>query len=149
MKKIWLCLGAALLMAALSLGTVFGTVRGIVHDPQHRPMAGMEVVLKAKASDYSQTTQTDTSGEFHFDAVPLGEYTVTASAAGFTREEQTVTVLSGTAPIDPAFRVGAFFAQRNRTGFRRGFGGADGVRNADDAGEPAGYRGHAGRHPGK
>lgn len=99
MKKIWLCLGAALLMAALSLGTVFGTVRGIVHDPQHRPMAGMEVVLKAKASDYSQTTQTDTSGEFHFDAVPLGEYTVTASAAGFTREEQTVTVLSGTAPI--------------------------------------------------
>jgi outer membrane cobalamin receptor len=99
MKRIWLSAGAGLLMAALSLATVFGTVRGIVHDPQHRPMTGIEIVLKAKSSDYSQITRTDTNGEFHFDAIPLGEYLVTASAAGFTAQEQTVTVLSGTAPV--------------------------------------------------
>jgi len=81
------------------LATVFGTVRGIVHDPQHRPIAAGEVVLKAKASDYQQKTETDVNGDFHFDAVPLGEYTVTVSGASFAGEEQSVTVLSGTAPI--------------------------------------------------
>lgn len=99
MKRMAILLGAALPFAALSLATVFGTVRGIVHDPQHRPIAAIQMVLKAKASEYSQTAQTDASGEFHFDAVPLGEYTVAASGSGFASEEQAVTVLSGTAPI--------------------------------------------------
>ncbi|HKW57314.1 MAG TPA: TonB-dependent receptor [Candidatus Acidoferrum sp.] len=91
-------LGAAAIGAA-AFGTVFGTVRGIVHDSQHRPVADSNVVLKARASDYSQKAQTDTNGEFHFDAVPLGEYTVSILNAAFAREEQSVTVLSGAAPI--------------------------------------------------
>src|SRR5713226_6883539 len=89
-----------LLLAALpALATVFGTVRGIVHDPQHRPLQDVTVTLKAKTSSYVQTAQTDANGEFHFDAVPLGEYRVTASATSFASEEQTIAVLSGTAPI--------------------------------------------------
>jgi len=88
------------LFIALSVfATVFGTVRGIVHDPQHRPVQDVTVTLKAKASTYVQTAQTDANGEFHFDAVPLGEYRVTASAASFAPEEQSIAVLSGTAPI--------------------------------------------------
>lgn len=79
--------------------TIFGTVRGIVHDAQHRPVAGAEVVLKARNSDYTQKVETDVEGEFHFDAVALGEYTVTVSKAAFVAAEQTITVLSGTAPI--------------------------------------------------
>jgi outer membrane cobalamin receptor len=91
---------AVLLMAdSASSGTVFGTVRGIVHDPQHRPVPDIQVVLKAKSSEFTQTTQTDANGEFHFDAVPLVEYTVTVSNPGFASIEQTVTVLSGTAPV--------------------------------------------------
>jgi len=89
-----------LLFAALPvLATVFGTVRGIVHDPQHRPVPGGTVTLKAKTSSYVQTAQTDANGEFHFDAVPLGEYRVTASATSFASEELSIGVLSGTAPI--------------------------------------------------
>src|SRR5438874_9732079 len=82
-----------------AFATVFGTVRGIVHDPQHRPVQDVTVTLQAKTSSYVQTAQTDANGEFHFDAVPLGEYRVTASAASFASEEQTIVVLSGTAPI--------------------------------------------------
>ncbi|HEV1993429.1 MAG TPA: TonB-dependent receptor [Candidatus Acidoferrum sp.] len=82
-----------------AFATVFGTVRGIVHDPQHRPVPDVTVTLKAKSSSYVQTAQTDANGEFHFDAVPLGEYSVTASAASFASEEQAIGVLSGTAPI--------------------------------------------------
>lgn len=82
-----------------AVATVFGTVRGIVHDPQHRPIASADVVLKAKDSDYTKTAVSDAEGQFGFDAVPLGEYVVTASSSGFASTEQKVTVLSGTAPI--------------------------------------------------
>jgi outer membrane cobalamin receptor len=98
MKRIFALL-VFLFIALPALATVFGTVRGIVHDPQHRPVQDVTVTLKAKASSYVQTTQTDANGEFHFDAVPLGEYRVTASAASFAPEEQSIAVLSGTAPI--------------------------------------------------
>ncbi|HXM99848.1 MAG TPA: TonB-dependent receptor [Candidatus Dormibacteraeota bacterium] len=85
--------------ALTALATVFGTVRGIAHDPQHRPIPGMTVLLEARTSQYTQTAQTDANGEFHFDAVPLGEYFVTISQPGFSTQRQSVTVLSGSAPI--------------------------------------------------
>jgi outer membrane cobalamin receptor len=85
--------------AGAALATVFGTVRGIVHDPQHRPVSGIEVVLKARASEFTLTARTDDAGQFHFDAVPLGEYTVAVSDSNFAADQQSVSVLSGTAPI--------------------------------------------------
>jgi outer membrane cobalamin receptor len=99
MRRVFEAFAALLLLGTASYATVFGTVRGIVHDPQHRPVSGSEVVLKAKSSDYTQKTQTDANGEFHFDAVPLGAYTVTVTDPAFAGLEQSVTVLSGTAPI--------------------------------------------------
>jgi outer membrane receptor protein involved in Fe transport len=99
MRGVLKLLAALLFVSVPALATVFGTVRGIVHDQQHRPIADATVTLKAKTSDYTQTTQTDAEGAFHFDAVPLGEYTVTVSQSAFATQEQVVTVLSGTAPI--------------------------------------------------
>src|SRR5208283_3281595 len=58
-----------------------------------------EVVLQAKGANYARTTQTDASGEFLFDAVPLGDYAISVSKEGFATVEQATTVLSGTAPI--------------------------------------------------
>jgi outer membrane cobalamin receptor len=99
MRRVFKGFTALLLLGSAAFATVFGTVRGIVHDPQHRPVSGSDVVLKAKSSDYTQKSQTDANGEFHFDAVPLGMYTVTVTDASFASQEQSVTVLSGTAPI--------------------------------------------------
>ena len=99
MRRILQVFSLALLLVSAAYATVFGSVRGIVHDPQHRPIAAAEVVLQAKNSDYTQKTETDAQGQFHFDAVPLGEYVVTASNPDFTTAHQSVTVLSGTAPI--------------------------------------------------
>ena len=99
MRSVLKLLAALLVLSVPALATIFGTVRGIVHDPQHRPIADATVTLKAKTSDYTQTMQTDTEGGFHFDAVPLGEYSVTVSQAGFVTQEQSITVLSGSAPI--------------------------------------------------
>ncbi len=98
MKRAFL--PVVLLFATLpAFATVFGTVRGIVHDPQHRPVSGIQVVLKAIASEFTLNAQTDDAGQFHFDAVPLGEYTVAISDANFVSNQQNVAVLSGTAPI--------------------------------------------------
>src|SRR6516225_3618194 len=87
------------LLACTALATVFGTVRGIIHDAQHRPVAGTDVVLKASNSDFAKTTKTNADGDFQFDAVPLGDYVLTVTKDGFAPQERRITVLSGTAPV--------------------------------------------------
>src|SRR5438876_11137671 len=79
--------------------SVFGDVRGIVHDPQHRPIAGASIRLRSRSSDFSRTTQTNTDGEFLFRAVPIGQYLVTIESPGFNRIEQPLTVISDSAPV--------------------------------------------------
>jgi outer membrane cobalamin receptor len=94
-----LCAAMFLLCGSFLHATIFGKIQGIVHDPQHRPIAAASVVLKSSTSAWSQTTQTDQEGAFSFSAVPLGDYVVTVSQSGFESSEQTVTVTSGTAPV--------------------------------------------------
>ena len=65
----------ALLFFILSLAvtanaTIFGAVRGIIHDPQHRPLQGAMVMLRSNTSDWAKTTNTSGDGEFEFNAVP-------------------------------------------------------------------------------
>ena len=99
LKRGWLFLPMLCFCASAVLATVFGTVRGIVHDTSHRPVSGVEVVLKAEDSDYTQSVVTNDTGDFHFDSVPIGQYKVSVSKTGFAPQEQRITVLSGTAPI--------------------------------------------------
>ncbi len=79
--------------------TIFGRVGGVVHDPQHRPVAGAVVTLRAVASDFRVSVQTDAEGSFRFPATPLGEYRLTVSSPGFEDAEQTVTLASDTSPV--------------------------------------------------
>jgi hypothetical protein len=93
MRKLLFCL-CFLLQAA-----IFGRIQGIVHDPQHRPVAGASVKLQAITSDYSQTAQTDDNGEFSFTSVPVGDYRITVAQPKFDTSEQTVTVDSSSSPV--------------------------------------------------
>src|SRR5271155_1621819 len=91
---------AACLFSGLSLhATIFGKIQGIVHDPQHRPIAGASVKLEAITSSWSQTTQTDDNGEFLLTSVPVGDYKITVTQPKFDTAEQTVTVASNSSPI--------------------------------------------------
>jgi outer membrane receptor protein involved in Fe transport len=85
--------------AAPAQATVFSTVRGIVHDTQHRPVAGASVRLQAHISEYTQDVQTGTDGGFRFDSVPLGNYSITVSNPGFEGVTEIVVVSSGSAPV--------------------------------------------------
>lgn len=99
LRRCWILSMAVLLFVASAFATIFGTVRGIVHDSQHRPVSTVEVVLKAIDSEYTRTAETNADGEFIFDSVPVGRYQLTVSKSGLARQEAQMTVLSGTAPI--------------------------------------------------
>src|SRR5882762_9196859 len=88
-----------LLTSTSAFATIFGTIQGVVHDPSHRPVASVEVTLRAANSNYAQTVQSSDQGEFEFRSVPVGEYKVRLSHAGFADAEQSLVVVSGTAPV--------------------------------------------------
>jgi hypothetical protein len=87
------------MFGAMLHAAIFGRIQGIVHDPQHRPIAGASVKLQATTSDFSQTAQADDNGEFTFINVPVGDYKITVAQSNFETSEQTVTVTSGSSPI--------------------------------------------------
>jgi outer membrane cobalamin receptor len=93
------CIAALLLLAATATATIFGSVRGIIHDPRHRPVPGAMVMLKAKSSEWSKIVNTDANGEFTFNAVPLGDYSISVANPGFAQAVQSVVVNSGSEPV--------------------------------------------------
>jgi len=95
MSKICFVGGTLLLLAATLSATIFGTVRGLIHDPQHRPVSGAQVTLRSADSDFSKQISSDDAGEFHFQAIPLGEYWVTVDVPGFAAQQQKLTLTSG------------------------------------------------------
>ncbi len=88
-----------ILAPVVAYAGIFGNVRGIVHDPDHRPVAGAQVTLRAAHADWSQAAATSAGGEFEFTAVPAGEYRVTVNREGFAPVEESVTLASGSAPV--------------------------------------------------
>ena len=91
--------GALLFFPVLAGATIFGNIRGIVHDPQHRPIVGAKVMIHSNGSSWFQTATTNDNGEFEFTAVPLGDYVVAVNAPGFDELKENVLVNSGSASI--------------------------------------------------
>lgn len=90
---IFLCVTSAL------SASVVTSVHGVIHDPQHRPVQDAMVMIKAKNSDWASSVNSDSSGNFVFNALPLGEYTVTVVGVGFEQAKQDVMVVSGSNPL--------------------------------------------------
>src|SRR6266849_571018 len=84
-----------LVTSLTAFATIFGTVSGLIHDPQHRPVQGAQVTLRAANSAWTKSITSTDSGEFHFDGVPLGEYSVKVELQGFAAEEQKLVLSSG------------------------------------------------------
>src|SRR5579864_2547103 len=94
-----LIIAVFVLIAPLAQATIFGSVRGVIHDPHHRPVSGAMVMLRSQTSDFGKTANTDNNGEFQFNALPLGEYSLIVVAPGFSQVEQNVVLQSGTEPV--------------------------------------------------
>src|SRR5215475_11524974 len=81
------CTGSARVLAG-----IFGTVRGIVHDVQHRPISGAHLLLQAKQSEWKREAVSDDDGEFQMDSVPAGNYTIQITRDGFREYLADLTV---------------------------------------------------------
>lgn len=88
-------LGGTLLLAASLSATIFSSITGLIHDPEHRPVQSAKVTVWANNSKWTETTTSDASGQFRFDNVPLGAYTVEVQSEGFAPQTQQFVLASG------------------------------------------------------
>lgn len=91
MKNI--CFGALLCLFAapgnLTAQTSLGTITGTVTDPTGSPRPSVEVTARAAATGLTYKGQTNESGVYVIPNVPIGEFTVTATATGFKQVQRT------------------------------------------------------------
>jgi outer membrane receptor protein involved in Fe transport len=103
---------AAILVLALGNGslhaqaTASGTVVGTIFDKSQGVVAGAEVVITSKATGTTRTATTNDAGNYRFDLLSAGVYTVRVSKQGFSSLVETVELLVGqtttvNATLDP------------------------------------------------
>ena len=85
----------AVCLLCTAFASVFGTVKAIVHDPQHRPVQGAQVEVQSRTSDFKTSGTTNEEGMALLSNVPVGEYDVKIVSPGFSGAQQSVTVTSG------------------------------------------------------
>jgi hypothetical protein len=98
-RRMLLVFTALLFSTTLAYASIFGTVQGIVHDPQHRPIAGAHVELRAVHSNLILHTTSNQEGAFSIPSVALGDYRIVITKEGFAPTEQTLTLASNTSPM--------------------------------------------------
>ena len=89
----------ALAACACAHAQVFARVRGLVHDPQHQPLAGASVTLHAAHSAETFHATTGPDGLFVFSTLPLGDYKIEVAQPGFRTLDQTLTLAAGASPV--------------------------------------------------
>ena len=95
----WRVIAWAILLAPCAGHTAsVGAVHGVVHNAEHRPVAGARVELRSTSSAWSQSSETNVDGAFAFAAVPLGDYVLSIRQSGFATTALPLTVVSGAAP---------------------------------------------------
>jgi hypothetical protein len=97
-RKLAYVLVLCLLATPFAHATVFSSLTGIVHDPQHRPLPAAHITLAAANSAFTISTDSNAEGAFVLPNIPLGDYTVTITHTGFQTLSQTLTLHSDTSP---------------------------------------------------
>ena len=62
MKLFSIFVSIVFLFPVAMCAAVVGSVRGVVHDPDHRPVKGATVLVKSSSADYSQNATTGADG---------------------------------------------------------------------------------------
>jgi hypothetical protein len=94
MKRFAILFAAVFLFTAGAFGqTTNGTVRGRVVDAAGAVVVGAEVSLIGK-STAERKTQTNQAGEFNFNNLTVGKYTVRVSSSGFALYENAEVVVA-------------------------------------------------------
>jgi hypothetical protein len=87
--------------------TATGTIVGSAADKAGAVVVGATVVSTNKATGSTRTTTTSSVGDFRFDQLPAGAYTVKVTKEGFASYLQTLELLVGqTATVSAQLRPG-------------------------------------------
>src|SRR5438128_1185861 len=115
MKFRWKTFSGFVLLFALifSHDAAFGqagtsTIRGTVTDQQGGAIAHAQVSIKNSAG-FSRTQETTSTGAFSFDLIPVADYDVTVTAAGFRKADFTSVhaLVGNTITVDVRLEVGS------------------------------------------
>ncbi len=114
MKRLTYLLLVGIVLLSLGSGNAFaqatasGTIQGTVTDKSGAVVIGAQVVAKNKATDLSRTATSSDTGDYRFELLPVGDYTVTVSKTGFATLAQTIEILIGqTATVNAELKPGA------------------------------------------
>ncbi len=90
------------------MADVTGSILGVVRDPSSAVVKGAQVRVTNTDTNFSQQTVTADDGSYRFLALPVGNYTVNVTFAGFQQFNATNIVLkvNDELRIDIALRVG-------------------------------------------
>ena len=99
-QRFSLVLLAILLAASLAGQSFYGTLRGIVRDPNGSVIPKVKVTLIDQATQISRTTYSGDDGEYSFNQLVPATFTVVAESAGFKRFEQTDVTVATQAQIN-------------------------------------------------
>ncbi|PYT79229.1 MAG: hypothetical protein DMG40_17095 [Acidobacteria bacterium] len=92
---------------AFGQATASGTIQGTVTDSSGAVVPGAQVVAKNKSTDLSRTTASSDTGDYRFELLPVGNYTITISKSGFATFVQTLEILVGqTATVNAQLKPG-------------------------------------------
>ncbi len=104
----WLVIGAILTPLLVAQSLVSGDLTGTINDPSGAVVPNATVSLKNIATGATRTTTSNAAGAYRFALLPPGNYTVSATAKGFSKAEATTTVNVGQATIaDVKLAVGS------------------------------------------
>src|SRR5580704_12892262 len=91
-RYLWLL--SAILFSTAAFAQFTSSVQGTVQDPSGAGIAKAAVQLVNIATRSTETATTDGSGNFRFLSLAPGSYKITVEAAGFTKSEVDVTLLT-------------------------------------------------------
>ena len=93
MAMIAFCIGGGIVMAPAWGQEVTASMTGSVTDPSGAPVVGASVVAHDVDRGTSYPTQTNESGVFNLQRLPVGSYTINVRAKGFQVVEQSAVTL--------------------------------------------------------
>jgi hypothetical protein len=104
-----LALFVVLALVPASFGqAISGNVVGVVYDPTGAAVANADVEATAIATGVRSTTKTNSTGEYRFNNLSIGDYKVVAKAAGFNAVTREAPVLlNNTTTVNLSLTLGA------------------------------------------
>lgn len=104
MRRSFVVLGSFFVVLAFAIiptahASFFAPIHGVVHDPSHRPIRGVQVTIHAAHSAVSFCRVTGADGTFHVNNIPAGVYIVTVMATHFAPQKRVLSVTADSQPM--------------------------------------------------